>query len=155
MGFSAGRVGELGWTMEKPDGQEECSAQKAEQNVENWITRDHISFGFFFFTDKGKISKRFNFRGRVIMKLEPTEHKHSDLLKHAHWSSFYMSQSVPWTSECKAISLSVLPVPSPPNPDLISSIPKQKLLLWEKCSATYVAVEHKPACKHCRQHVCT
>ncbi|KAI9530287.1 hypothetical protein NQZ68_004304 [Dissostichus eleginoides] len=39
--------------------------------------------------------------------------------------------------ECKAISSSVAPLP---HPHLISSIPKQKLLLWEKCSATYVSV---------------
>lgn len=54
-----------------------------------------------------------------------------------------MSQAVVWTSECKAISLSVPPTP----PHLISSIPKQQLLHWEKCSATYVCVEPKPACK--------
>lgn len=40
-----------------------------------------------------------------------------------------MSQAVLWTSECNAISSSVAPLPLP---HLISSIPKQKLLLWEK-----------------------
>lgn len=69
-------------------------------------------------------------------------------------SSPYMSQTAVWTAQCKAISLSA---PPPPHPHLISSIPKQKLLLWEKRSATCVPAEpqtRSQADSFGRQHVC-
>ena len=49
--------------------------------------------------------------------------------------SSYKSMPVVWTS-VQGHFLKCAPPPSTPQPLLISSIPKQKLPLWENCSAT-------------------
>lgn len=143
-----------------------CLAERPQHNLNNrnsklyfayWITQDQWTSSVFWQQNEEMIT---TCSGRWLWNMTwLNTNKHTVTLWNPSCEistplSSCMSQAVIWTSECKAISSSVLP---PPHPHLISSIPKQKLLLWEKCSATYVSVWSPKTLASGlfgRQHVC-
>ena len=91
---------------------------------------------------------------QVMMKADSTQCKqtHSDLVEPQLWDmrtvKFLLVTGCGLDMRVQGHFLKCAPPTSPcPRLHLISSIPKQKLLLWEKCSATYACAEPQTAGK--------